>query len=290
MRLRKRVVLNFSFVILNCFCALAQKPVGIAYYDLDHLYDTIPALFYNDTKYTPEGKYHWNTERYDHRIRNTAAVIDSMALPIIALCEVENEEVVRDIVRTSKGDYTYLHRTLNSLDGMDFALLYYGDMFIPDYDEPGRNYLYVEGELRMLKDQRALRRSTTLTYRYERIGLLLVRDTRMAEWVVRDLREERPGVKIVVLGRSWSVDCAKYGLQDATLRAEQAGRGNVRSRRGWMMRDRILADTALTVCDADVFARRYLLDPKNGYPYPTFEKEHYKGGYSYALPIFVYIR
>lgn len=58
-------------------------------------------------------------------------------MPLVALWGVENEAVVRDIAAACKGDYSYLHRTLNSLDGMDFALLYYGDLFEPHYDERG---------------------------------------------------------------------------------------------------------------------------------------------------------
>ena len=89
-------------------------------------------------KRQPEGRLHWTAERYARKIRNTAAVIDSMALPLVALWGVENEQVVRDIAAACRGDYSYLHRTLNSLDGMDFALLYYGDLFYPTRDEPGR--------------------------------------------------------------------------------------------------------------------------------------------------------
>ena len=120
--------------------AHAQPRTGIVYWDLDHLYDTVPALFYNDTDYTPSGRLAWDTERYRRKIRHTAAVIDSMRMPLVALWGVENEAVVRDIAAACEGDYSYLHRTLNSLDGMDFALLYYGDLFEPLYDEPGRRY------------------------------------------------------------------------------------------------------------------------------------------------------
>ena len=70
-----------------------------------------------------------------------------MGLEIVALWGVENEAVVRDLVTSCRGDYSYIHRTLNTLDGMDFALLYYGDRFFPHYVEPGRRYLYVEGTL-----------------------------------------------------------------------------------------------------------------------------------------------
>ena len=80
MWLRLLIILNFSFLIFNCH-SYGQRPIGIAFYDVDRIYDTVPALFYDDADYTPEGRLHWTAERYARKIRNTAAVIDSMALP-----------------------------------------------------------------------------------------------------------------------------------------------------------------------------------------------------------------
>ena len=75
----------------------AQPRVGFAYYDVDRAYDTSPSPFYDDSAFTPSGRYQWNSERYEHKIKGIAAVVDSMSLPIIALYGVENEQVVRDI-------------------------------------------------------------------------------------------------------------------------------------------------------------------------------------------------
>lgn len=246
---------------------------GIAFYDVDRIYDTLPALFYDDEEYTPQGRRHWDTERYRCKIRNTAAVIDSMGLEIVALWGVENEAVVRDLAAACRGDYSYIHRTLNTLDGMDFALLYYGDRFFPHYVEPGRRYLYVEG---------TLGRDT--------VGLVLCAENRMAEWVVGDLREERPAARLVVMGRTGTIDPTRYGLHEATARAERAGRGTIHGRGRWTMRDRILVDTLLETVAADVFARRFLIDPRSGSPLATFKGRVYCGGYGYSLPVFVYIR
>lgn len=133
-----RLLSILAVLVVSAPAAFGHPPVGIAFYDVDRLYDTLPALFYNDEDYTPDGRYGWNAERYERKIRNTAAVIDSMGLEIVALWGVENETVVRDLTAACRGDYTYLHRTLNSLDGMDFALLYFGDRFYPDLTETGR--------------------------------------------------------------------------------------------------------------------------------------------------------
>ena len=265
-------IITAQLLFLAGIPAHAQPRTGIVYWDLDHLYDTVPALFYNDTDYTPSGRLAWDTERYRRKIRHTAAVIDSMRMPLVALWGVEHEAVVRHIAAASEGDNSYLHRTLNTLDGLDFALLYYGDLFSPHYAAPGRHYLYIEG-----------------TMGRDTVGLVLSADTRMSEWVVRDLREERPGVKLLVAGRTSSLAPGAFGLRDALERPARLGRGNVRRRGGWQMRDRILADTALRTSAGDVYARRYLIDPKTGTPLPTYEKRRYRGGYGYALPVFVYL-
>jgi len=156
---------------------------------------------------------------------------------------------------------------------MDFALLYYGDLFYPVYDESGRGYLYVEGELGR-----------------DTVGLVLCSDPRTARWLIGDLREERPHAKLLVMGRTGSFFTPRHGLRDRTLRAEKSGRGNVRSARKWQMRDRIWADTALRTSEGDVFARRYLVDQKSGNPLATYSRGVYRGGYGYSLPVFVYIR
>ncbi|MEG1865128.1 MAG: hypothetical protein RRY33_01725 [Alistipes sp.] len=264
-------ILNLSFFIFSPRVS-AQK-IGIAYYDLDHLYDTIPALFYNDTDYTPVGKLRWNTARYKRKIRNTAAVIDSLGLPLVALWGAENEEVVRDIAAACEGEYCYLHRTLNSFDGLDLALLYFGDVFFPTATDAGRRYLYIEG---------VLRRDT--------IALVLCSDTHTAQWLLKDLRADHPTVKLVVAGRTSSIDLAAVGLRDPLAQAARAGRGNIRQRSGWIMRDRILVDTALCTAGADVYARRYLMDSANGSPLPTYDRRQYRGGYGYALPIYTFIK
>lgn len=267
------------------FQHVAAQRIGIAYCDVDHLYDTVPALFYDDSDYTPEGRLHWNTERYRRKIAQVAALADSLALPLVALWSVENEAVVRDVAAACRNDYSYLHRTLNSLDGMDFALLYYPDVFAPHYVEPGRRYLYIEGTLR----RPAGRGHPKNRMRIDTLGLLLCSELRMARWVAGDLRDERPGARLVALGRLPVEGLEVCGLRDAHTRHERLGRGNIRSRGGWRMRDRIAADTAFRIDRGEVYIRRFLLDATATRPLATYERRRYQGGTSYALPVYVYI-
>ena len=67
------------------------------------------------------GEMRWTGERYRRKVMQTAAVIDSLGLPLVGLYGVENESVVRDVAAACKGDYAYLFRTTDSYNGLDFA-------------------------------------------------------------------------------------------------------------------------------------------------------------------------
>ena len=113
-------------IILALGCVVqiaAQSVIGVAFYDVDAMYDTIPSSSYDDRDYTPQGRRAWGEERYRRKVEHTAAVIDSMGMDVVALYGVENEQVVRDIAMACKSDYTYLHREQNGSSGLDFALL-----------------------------------------------------------------------------------------------------------------------------------------------------------------------
>ena len=43
---------------------VTQPSLGIALYDVDRLYDTIPSKFYDDRDYTPSGSLGWSADRY----------------------------------------------------------------------------------------------------------------------------------------------------------------------------------------------------------------------------------
>ena len=248
--------LAIFFVIASLGAIHAQQRTGFAYYDLDRLYDTIPSLFYDDTDYTPEGRLRWSGERYRAKVERAGAVIGRMAMPLAGVYGVENEEVVKDLVRASDLPYSYVHRTLNTLDGMDFALLYYADRFFTERIETGYGYLCVEGML----DGKPT-------------AVLLTRGDRYAAELLEELRERTPGIRILCAGKLPSGTAEKLSLRDALAPAERRGRGNAYARGGWWLHDRILTDTALTVIRADVFARRDLLDPRSGTPLPTYRRQ-----------------
>lgn len=253
--------------------AYAQRgqSFGVAYYDVERFYDTQPSAFYDDSDFTPMGSLRWSSERYEVKLRSVVQVIDSMALPVVVLYGVENEQVVRDIVSRSEEDYAYVHRSSSSRDGLDFAVLYFGDRFFPEQVTLWRGALCVEGwvgddEFTIIANQR----SASLGVLIDERNLL------------------RQNNNIVLLGRPNKLNFNELGLVDATLKAERAGRGNYISAGRWQMRDRI-ATNSKWVYSCDVYIKSWLLDDA-GLPRPTYNRRKYYGGYANYLPIFIYFK
>lgn len=261
-----RCLLVILFALCS-LCARAQQSLDIAFCDVDALYDTIPSKFYDDRAYTPEGSRHWDAQRYRHKVESVAALIDSMAMPVVALYGVENEAVVRDIVLATKGDYAYIHRTMDSRDGLDCALLYYGDRLFPETTTLWRGALCVE----CVVDGRKM--AIIVNHRCSSLGVLIAE---------RGLCDD--GRSVIVLGTPYMQNMTELGLLDHSSEAESSGRGNVMRSAGWQMRDRIASSWGGRV-RCDVYAKRWLLDEKGGVR-PTYDRQKYYGGVSGVLPIF----
>lgn len=250
----------------------AQEVCAAAYYDLGGLYDTVPSPFGGDGDYTPRGSKRWTGERYKESVERYAALLDSLSLPLVALFGVENEAVALDLAAHSQGDYAVVHRTSSRRDGLDFALLYQADYFLPRSVRSDYGVLLVEGEL--------LGRRACL--------LLCNDDDSLAAYLDR-MALDGALESLILLG---AVGHAGEGfpLKDPLLKAERAGRGT-RFRRGvWQMRDRILLGADWEPLRADVYAREWLFDPLSGEPLPLYMRDRYRGGRSRNLPLFLYFR
>lgn len=263
------VVLTLVFILCYIVQATAQGSFGVAYYDVDKFYDTEPSKFYDDGDYTPRGRMGWTKERYELRVRNVAQVVDSMKMPVVVLYGVENEQVVRDIVTATSEDYAYVHRTQDYNDGLDFALLYFADIFFVERVTPWRGAMCVEGEVNGRElTVVATNRSSSLRVLFEE----------------RDLHRE--GNNIVVVGQPSRAGFANLGVVDCSLKAERAGRGNIYTSGHWVMRDRVASNIAGSK-QCDVYIKSWLLN-SNGVSQPTFDGVRFCGGYSSALPIYIY--
>lgn len=273
LRILTKLAAGLSLLIAG-LCVRAQSPFAVAFYDVDRLYDTVPSPFDSDKGFLPRGEMRWTGERYRRKVAQTAAVIDSLGLPLVGLYGVENEAVVRDVVAACHGDYAYLFRTTDSYNGLDFALLYYGDRFFPDRVEAGYFWMAAAGEL----------------LGAGRICLLMSASDRYIGYKIEEHRRLHPDERLLVLGRTAGVDAARSGLREPLAAAQRAGRGTWRRGNRWELRSNVLADTAFHAVRGDVYARRWLFDPAGEAPWATYTRRRYDGGYGANLPVFCYFR
>ena len=144
----------------------AYDVYGIAFYNLENLFDTINANGKYDLEFSPQGNREWNSEKYWAKINNMAYTISQMVSPstpdgpaVIGISEVENRGVVEDLVKADplKGrNLQIVHHDSPDNRGIDVALLYDPNMFevlnvtntrLTEVNFPTRDQMAVTGVL-----------------------------------------------------------------------------------------------------------------------------------------------
>lgn len=276
----------------------AQVRSTVGFWNVENLFDTIQNPAYrDDDNFIPP---YWSAERYLNKQKNIAAIIDEMNLDVLGLCEVENEEVVRDLIKTLKTDYNYIHRTAGR-GGRDVVLLYKGDRFVPDSvatipSRTARSFLYVRGRLRgqrvdivvchmpsMLNNNEYRDRAAKRLHSFA--DSLLCADDRARLIIMGDMNAT-PRDRVIRNNISDSLFCP---LEAAAARGE----GTYAHSNRWLLYDNIFLCNRLLddFSAASIYIKPHLLydDPKlkrHGTPRRTFTNGRYTNGLSDHLPVF----
>ena len=137
----KRLVLVFAAVIALAWGAQAQEKrtaaqvAGIAFYNLENLFDTIPNNPEGrDAEYTPGGAKQWDGRKYRNKINNLAYAISQFTTKttpygpaIIGVSEIENKSVLDDLVANpaiAQWNLQVVHHDSPDARGVDVGLLY----------------------------------------------------------------------------------------------------------------------------------------------------------------------
>ena len=295
---------QITFVELNC----------------ENLFDTQHDEGKNDFEFTPEGERRWTVGRYWRKLNGIGKVILSCAddLPdIVALIEIENDSVMRDLTRRSllsNAGYHYLMTESPDLRGIDVALLYLPSRFQPLCYEtigvqplkgmrPTRDLLYVQGitnggdTLHLFVVHAPSRWGGEVMTRPYRL--------QVAQHLCRALDTLPPDADVVVAGdfndyaESPSLQrLAAHGLHNMTQHAvgSHGATGTYFFQGEWRSIDHVLVSSSLVtrvdsayINDAPFLLRR---DEKSGrqMPFRTFDGTYYKRGYSDHLPLVVSLR
>ncbi len=198
----------------------------IAFYNLENFFDTIddPNTFDDDR--TPNGKDHWDQEKFHSKLEHITKVLSEIGsesnsnLPaVIGVCEVENRLVLDSIINSSmlsNQHFGIIHYDSPDERGVDVALLYRKAVFRPlnsrahklliyEADQPGkrdytRDQLVVTGlldgeEISFIVNHWPSRGGGELksSYKREKAAVLNKR-------IIDSIKQENPDAKIISMG------------------------------------------------------------------------------------------
>jgi hypothetical protein len=113
----------------------------VAFYNVENLFDVQNDSLVNDDERTPEGKDKWTPDRYALKLKHISRVLSEIGkkeakrMPdIIGICEIENRGVLEDLLKEESlrsGNYGIVHYDSPDLRGVDVALFYNKNCFIP---------------------------------------------------------------------------------------------------------------------------------------------------------------
>lgn len=139
----KKLSLTFGLIVFLSLISFAKEKqyqvYGIAFYNLENLFDTIHNNGKYDFEYTAKGPKQWNGQKYWSKIHNMAYVISQMKTKetpagpaIIGVSEIENETVLKDLVKQPELKKLHLqvvHHDSPDRRGVDVSLLYNPRLF-----------------------------------------------------------------------------------------------------------------------------------------------------------------
>ena len=141
----KRLLISILLPLAVASCADAASPekmhqvAGVAFYNLENLFDTINNNGKYDKEFSPDGARQWNGEKYRSKLHNLAYAISQMRSritpmgpAIIGVSEIENRSVLDDLVAQPEVADMHLqvvHHDSPDRRGVDVGLLYNPRMF-----------------------------------------------------------------------------------------------------------------------------------------------------------------
>lgn len=132
------ILTAFSFSVFAASPERAEQKkyamYGIAFYNLENLFDTIHDAGKNDFEYLPSGRNKWGKMKYEAKLHNMSRVLSelcteklSVGPAVIGLSEVENTRVLDDLLKQpvlAKRGYKYVDHGSLDRRGIECAFFY----------------------------------------------------------------------------------------------------------------------------------------------------------------------
>jgi len=308
------LIFNLLLIFLATESGIGQstglRSVQFMFYNVENLFDIIDDTIKNDDDFLPAGLMRWNGSRYKKKVNSLYKTIiaagDWNPPEIVAMCEVENRNVLEDIVYgtpLSKYKYRIIHEESPDQRGIDVCLIYRSDLIkVLEYDYwipinsgaedfTSRSVLYskvliVKDTLHLIINHWPSRRGGVLAGEDLRIKIAAMVREKSDSIIASDGADAR----IIIAGDFNSTPGDQEMKQlVANFRSENIlvnlsdslagkGKGTYRYQGRWEMIDQVIVSEGLLLCTSgfcsgrilfSVFAPDFLLikDPK--YPGPA---------------------
>lgn len=225
-------IVGLAVIIMS---ATPEKPqgktlqmYGVAFYNLENLFDTIHDEGKNDYEYLPDGANKWGTLKYTNKLKNMAQVLSKLGTEItqksgltqvckspaiIGVSEIENSNVLEDLLKEpvlkDKG-WKYIHIEGPDQRGVDCGFLYDPTIFHLEHyhltpfvytsgdpdRRPTRGFLLASGTIAGEKIHFIVNHwpSRAATSEYREMGGAQVRK------MIDSIQSEDPKAKVVIMG------------------------------------------------------------------------------------------
>lgn len=296
------------------------------FWNVENYFDTSDNPSTADEEFTPMGKNHWTRTKFEKKRDDIAKTIilaaDSYGMfpGIIGLCEVENRYVLEELVEKTplaRMGYSFIHKESPDSRGIDVALLYRKEVFLPLENKflkmpfPTREVLYSKGvangmdTLHIFVNHWPSKSGGEKSSHPRRMAA----SERVRE-VTDSILNANPSANIILMG-DFNDTPASEPLENLDNFANlallaQGNEGTHKYRGEWATIDQYLVsgnllppsganDLKWIYChrEMDIFAPDYLLVPDEVYmgvkPSRTLQGPRYLGGVSDHLPIMLKI-
>jgi endonuclease/exonuclease/phosphatase family metal-dependent hydrolase len=316
---KSTIILLLSIFIPSS--SFSQRTFSLVEYNVENIFDTRHDEGKDDTEFLPDATRHWTQKRYWKKLSQISkailSTVDDGIPDLVALCEVENDQVLHDLTKRSllrNAGYEYVMTQSPDARGVDVALMYspfsfslirsYG-LRVPTIEgmRPTRDILYACGELQsgdilhvfvVHAPSRHGGEKASRPFRMQTAQRLIQ--------AVDSLRALSAESKIVITGDFndyFNSPALEYlyenGLTNVTAGAKgQHGvKGTYRYKGEWESLDHVLASPKMSqrLDTAFIHAPLFLLEEDNTYggylPRRTYKGMKYQKGYSDHLPLVV---
>lgn len=274
------IFLLFSLNSCSPWRNAARRNMTVVFYNVENFFDTKDQPGKQDEAFTPSGENRWTFRRYQKKLNDISRAVGSINegdLPeIVGLCEVENEQVVRDLIRTgllAAGKYKVIYHESPDARGIDCALIYRPSEFkvsefsgipvhfegIPEFKT--RDILYVRGstrnreEFHLFVNHWPSRRGGT-----EKTAHLRIQAAKVLKGKIDAIRRANPGAKIIAMGdmndepdseslsgvlNARPPEKGRNGLVNLMFPEDKKGKGSYKYQDEWYMLDNIIVSSEL---------------------------------------------